>query len=182
MRPISSRERRLIAVLLLLAALVLAHLLVVAPIVDGFQSRAERKEMLTRQFQANQRLADSIPRLRGWAEQQRAALRDFILPAPDPAAASAMLQERLQDGIEAVGGELRAIEEVTSESGLVRVRGSARVTLDQLTALLARLQTRPPYLNIESLSITADQALISGRLEPLDVTFETSVPTGPATA
>lgn len=182
MRSLSARERKLVAVLLLIGALALLHLIVVGPIVDGFRERADRREMLVRQYQANQRLVDSMPRLRRWAEQQRASLRDFVLNAANPAAASVALQERLQNQIEAAGGELRSVEEAAAGEGLVGARASVRMTLDQLTRLLNELQNRPPYLNVEALSVSADQALISNRLDILEVSLEVSVPSGPATA
>lgn len=182
MRTLSARERKLVAVLLLTGALALLHLIVIGPIVDGFRERTERREMLVRQYQANQRLVDSMPRLRRWAEQQRSSLRDFVLGAANPAAASVALQERLQNQIEASGGELRSVEETTASEGLAGARASARMTLDQLTRLLNELQNRPPYLNVEALSVAADQALISHRLDILEVSLEVSVPSGPATA
>ena len=50
------------------------------------------------------------------------------------------------------------------------------LTLPQLVQLLARLQNQPPYANVERLSIAADQAVISGQLEPVDVSLEISIP------
>ena len=48
--------------------------------------------------------------------------------------------------------------------------------LDRLVKLLTLLQNQPPYLVIESLSIGADDALVSQKAEPLDVKIEASIP------
>lgn len=176
MRPLAKRERQGIAILLLVVMIALVQLVVVAPIVGGFTQRAERRTALERQYLANQRLAAMVPQLRRQAEQQRTQLQFYALIAPSPAVASTVLLDRLQKTVERVGGELRSTEEVTSQDDVVRGRVSARMTLSQLSTLLARLQNEAPYLVVSALSVSADQAVISRKLEPLDVALEVSVP------
>ena len=65
-------------------------------------------------------------------------------------------------------------------AGWVGVRTSARLTLDQLTRALARMQDESPWLVVTALDISADQALVNGRLNPMETTFEAQVPTRPA--
>lgn len=176
MRTLSLRERKLVAVLVLLALLGTIWTLLVAPVLAGFSERAARRELLTRQYQLNQRTIGSIPRLRRQAERQRDTLRDFVLTGPTPAATAIVLQERVQRTIETVGGEVRAIEDATADETKLRARASARMTLAQMTATLARLQNEPPFLAVDAVNVTADQAAISGRLETMEVSLEVSAP------
>jgi general secretion pathway protein M len=178
MRPLSARERKLIAVALLIAALAIAWLGVVNPILSGFAARAERRELLLQRQAYAQRLIASIPRLRRQAERQRSSLRDFAIAAPDPARAGDMVAERLRTEIENAGGEFRASDRAAAPPGIVRVRADARLSLDQLVALLGRLQNDPPFLVVESLTIAADRALIENSLGELDVRLEVSIPFG----
>ncbi|WP_293880051.1 type II secretion system protein GspM [Sphingomonas sp.] len=176
MRSLADRERKFVAVFILCLFVGVVWLLVVAPVLSGISERRERKMALSQQFQANQRIIGSIPRLRRQAEQQKEALGRFIVAAPNAQTASATMQERLQRTIEATGGETRAIEDGQIADDVLRMRATARLTLAQLTALLVHMQNEPPYLTIETLNVTADQALVSGRLEIMEVSFEISLP------
>jgi Type II secretion system (T2SS), protein M subtype b len=175
-RPLAKRERQGIAILLLVALIALVQLVVIGPIVDSFAQRAERRAALEQQYLANQRLVTMVPRLRRQAEQQRSQLQFYAMVAPDPAVASTALLERLQKTLETAGGELRSVEEVSGDDGVIRGRVSARMTLAQLAGLLARVHNEPPYLSVSALAVNADQAVISRKLEPLDVSLEVSVP------
>ena len=182
MRPLSARERKLIAVALLIAAIALVWLAVVDPILSGFASRAGRREMLLQRQAYAQRMIASIPRLRRQAERQRSTLRDFAIAAPDAARAGDMLAERLRTAIESTGGEFRASDRAAAPPGLASVRVDARLSLDQLVALLGRLQNDPPFLVVESLTIAADRALIENSLGELDIRLEVSIPFGASAA
>jgi general secretion pathway protein M len=176
MRTLVARERKLVALLILVALVAGFQLIVVGPIMSGFSDRAASKEALLLQYQVNQRQIGAIPRLRRQAEQQQRDAREFVLAAASPELASAALQDRLQKSVEAVGGELRGTEDVIGEDGLARARATAQLSLEQITGLLARLQNERPYATVEALTIAADQAVISGRLEPMDVSLEISIP------
>jgi Tfp pilus assembly major pilin PilA len=176
MRALSSRERKLVALLMLFAVIALVWALVVGPIVAGFVERSAQRVALTEQYQANQRIIGSIPRLRRQAERQRDELRNFVVSGPTKAAATSALQERIQRTIESEGGEIRAIEDASTNDAFVKVRASTRMMLKPTTAILSRLQNEPPYLKVEALSVTADEAVISGRLEMMEVSFDVSVP------
>ncbi len=176
MRTLSQRERKLLALLILCIVASLVWVVIVGPLVSGFSERSARRSLLTQQYQTNQRIIGSIPRLRRQAERQSDELRSFVISAPSRAEAGVILQDRLQRTIENAGGEVRAVEDASGPDGQVRVRGSARMTLEQLTMMLARLQNEPPYLVVEALNVAADQAVISGRLETMEVGLEISVP------
>ena len=176
MRTLSQRERKLLALFILCIVASLIWVVIVGPVISGFSERSARRSLLTQQYQANQRMIGSIPRLRRQVERQREDLRNFVITAPTQAAAGVILQERLQRTIENAGGEVRAIEDASGADGQARAHGSARMTLAQLTAMLARLQNEPPYLVVEALNIAADQAVLSGRPETMEVGLEISGP------
>lgn len=175
-RSLSPRERGLVAILILVAVIGLIWLAVVGPILSGFSDRAAQRTLLTRQYQQHQRIIGSIPRLRRQAERQREQVRNVVMTAPTKAAALTSLLDRVQKTIEDVGGEVRAVDDATDDEAAVRARVSVRMTLGQLTTVLTRLENEPPYLAIESLDISADQAVISGRLDLMEVGFDISVP------
>lgn len=176
MRAMTSRERRLVALLILMALITAIWLVMIGPIIAGFSERAERRQSLIQQYQANERIIGSIPRLRRQAERQRSAMRDFTYAAPTAMAASAALQARVQRTIETAGGEVRAIDESGTTTSQTKVQASAKLTLAQFADALARLQNEPPYLSVEALSITSDEALVTGKLETMEVSFEVSLP------
>lgn len=180
MRPTTPREKRLVAVGLLVLAIALVWLLIVAPIVAGFSERAERRERLLLEYQHNTRSIAAIPRLRRQAERQSEALGRFTLAAPNPTVATQLLRERIERVVTEAGGEFLAGEDADAPAGWVSVRANSRLTLDQLSRALARLQDEPPWLVIDALDISADQALVNGRLNPMEVSFEAQVPTRPA--
>ena len=176
MRTLAPRERKLIALLILSVLLSVLYLLIIAPFVSGFSDRAMQRANLMQQYQGNQRVIGSIPRLRRQAERQRGSLASFALTAATPQIAAAALQTRVQQALEAAGAQVSTVEDVATDDATVRVRVSARSTLAQLTRILERLHNEPPYLTIESLAVTADQAVISGRLEPMEISIEVSLP------
>lgn len=182
MRPISARERRLIALLILTAAIAAGYLLVVAPIAAGFQTRAERLDRLALTYAHNLRTIATIPRLRGDAERARAASASFAAMVPNVAAGRDSLKDRLQRAVANVGGEFRDAGDAEAGPGWARTRASARMTLPQVSAALAQLQNQPPWLVVETVGITAGNALVPGQSPVMDVEIEASVPLRPAAA
>lgn len=176
MRPTTPRERRLVAVGLLIAAIALAYLAVVAPIAHGFAARAAARQALLLEYQHNVRTIAAVPRLRRQAERQRAVLDRFVLEAPDLAAATQRLRERAERVVTEAGGEFQAGEDADAPAGWIAVRASARVTEGQLARVLARLQNDAPWLVVTGLDISADQALADGQSHPMETSFEIAIP------
>lgn len=180
-RSLSPRERKGVALLLLVALVALLYAVMIGPFVSGFAQRAQEREQLLQRHQANQRLIAAIPRLRRAAERQRDALAVYGLVAADADSGSRLLVERLESAVESSGGELRLAEEASPGSERAGARVSAQLSLEQLVRLLALVQDQAPYLAIDSLSVNADQAYISRKLEPMDVSVEVSIPLARAT-
>ncbi|WP_213979255.1 type II secretion system protein GspM [Sphingomonas sp. dw_22] len=177
---VSSRERRLIALLILTAVVAAAYYLVIEPILAGFSARADRTEQLAATYVHNLRTIAAIPRLRREAEGRRAAAATFVVNAKNIEAGREYLKDRLQRAIEGAGGEFREGSDAEGQPGWARARATARVTLPQLTASLTRLQNEPPWIIVESVSVTASDALVTGQPSAMDVEIEASVPLRPA--
>jgi len=176
MRSMSARERRLVALLILTAIIAAAYFVVIGPIVTGFAARAERRGQLTLRYVHNQRAIGSIPRLRRQAELQRGVTDAFVADVGNAEAGREWLKDRLQRTVDRVGGEFREGSDAEGRPGWARARGAARMTLPQLTAALASLQNEPPWLIVETVSVTADDALVTGQSSSMEVEIEAAIP------
>lgn len=181
-RTLSARERRLVAIGLLVLAIALVHLAIVGPILSGFAEREARREALMMEYQRNTRAIAAIPRLRRAAERQRDGLTRFVQPGPSAAAANDRLRERLEQVVGEIGGEFQAVDEAPAPPGWTGARATARLTQPQLVQLLARLRNEPPWLTAEALDIAADQAAVSGAPSPMNVTIAVALPLSPGIA
>lgn len=175
MRTLSPRERKAVALLMLVALVALVQVALVGPFVSGFAERADERERLAQRYSVNQRLIAAIPRLRRAAEAQQTAFSALGLPAAVADSGSRLLVERLERAVESSGGELRLAEEAPPGDGRAGARLAVRLTMEQMVRLLALVQDQPPYLAIDSFSVAADQAYISRKLEPMDVSLEVSI-------
>jgi hypothetical protein len=176
-RPLSPREAKLVAVAILLAAVGLAWLGVVQPIVAGFADRAAQREQLLARQVANDRMIAAIPRLRRAAQDHQRALAAFTLPASDAPTATGQLRAALQAALMAAGGTFRGAEDLLPPpAGRVACRLSARLSPDQLGRFLALAQNHRPALLITALTINAEDALVTGRATSLDVQLDASAP------
>ncbi len=176
---LSQRERRLLAGGLLLAALMLAWLLVIAPILGGFADRAEQRDELALRYALDDRAIGQLPSLRRAAERQRRDRARFAIAAPDPAAAAERLKERLSATVIAAGGEVRIVEDLPRAGNVVRARLDARLDPLQLATVLTRLSADPPLLTIDTLNVATDAQAVVTRAGPMNVRLETSAATAP---
>jgi len=183
MTGLSDRERRLIAILMLVAGVAIAWLAVLSPILAGFEARAAERERLALVQASNQRLIDNIARLRRQAEAQKADAARFHIIAPTSEAASEQLKDRLAALVGTAGGEVRALADVEAAEGRIELRIEARVPEGQLAALLERLQNTEPLMIVTALSIAApgaDPAASTSQSRQLDVRIDVAASHSPA--
>lgn len=180
-RAISPRERRLIALLILVALLAGAYLLGIAPILDGFAARAERREQLALRHAHNLRTIATIPRLRRQAERQRSAAADFAVEARTVEQGREWLKARLSRAIEAAGGVARGGTDAEGRPGWARARMTTALNPAQVAELLGRLEREPPWLVVEALTLTAGESP-TGQPTAMDVEVEASIPLRTAAA
>lgn len=176
MRPLTARERRLVALGLLVVAIGLFWLVVVGPLVGGFLGRAQERRDLWATHHRNDRLIASLPALRATAEAQRRIAPRFAMAAPSEAAASEAFKDRLRRLATQEGFTVKAIEDLPAEgpAGMVNIRADLTLTLNQLYETVRRLQSEDAYVVVDYLSVTADRSLAAGRLAPLDARLELS--------
>ena len=177
MKALSTRERKLVAIGLLMLAIAGIWWALIKPFADGFAERAARREELRLAYVRNSRLINAIPPLRRRAENQSDLKARFLLVAPNATIARDKLRERMRTDFASAGGEVTAVQDVPAQPGYARAWVQGRITLAQLQTLLGKINSASPALIIESLRISADKAIETGHLEPLDVRLETSVPT-----
>lgn len=175
MKTLTVRERKLAAIGILVAMVALFWLGLVQPVYGIFSANAERRVELHRQYQQNERLISRINSLRKAAEEQQKYRSQYALGASNAERASEGLKERLESTLAKVGGELRSTESVDARPGWARASATVLVSNEQLTAWLRLLNNEQPYLVIESLTVVADRALNSGRLDLMDVKIEVSI-------
>lgn len=180
MRPLSARERKLVAVLLLVLAVALVLLVVIGPIVSGFADRAARREALAQTFHANELRIASLGGLQAEAERQSGEMRQRFIAAPDAAEASELLRERIEALTQELGGDIKASDAVPAETGWARAAIDARMSHTQLATLLARLNQIKPALAVETVTVIADDAMTNPKSDLLDVRLEATAPFVPA--
>jgi type II secretory pathway component PulM len=183
MTSLSDRERRLVAILILVAVIAIAWLAVLSPIIAGFEARAAERERLALVQASNQRLIDNIARLRRQAEAQKADSARFHIIAPTPEAASEQLKDRIAALIASGDGEVRALADVEAGEGRIELRIEARLPEAQLASLLERLGNAEPLLIITALSVAAsgaEPAAQSSQSRQLDVRIDVAASHSPA--
>jgi general secretion pathway protein M len=176
MANLSVRERRLIALALLVAVVASLWYGLVNPLLDGFAARAAEREQLSDDRARQLRLLGSVGVWRARAKRQQSTLDAFALRAPSAGAAADAAKQRLLAVVAAEGGTVKTLREEPGPAGMVRLRAELQLTLTQLSASLRVIENQKPYVVIEKLSITADQAVVSGRLSPMDVSIDLALP------
>lgn len=175
-RALSPRERRLVALLILVALVALCWFLVVSPIVAGFAERAAAREALSLRYVHDLRTIAAIPRLRRQAEEERAALAPLVLRVRSGDDAREWLKSRLERSVEQSGGEWRDAVDAGAPAGWVGARAEARLTLPQLVGVLKALEGGPPWLVVDRLTVATGDAELQRDPSVLDVQVDVMVP------
>ncbi|MCF4164784.1 type II secretion system protein GspM [Zavarzinia compransoris] len=153
MKPMTPRERRILALGLLAGALILVAGLVVVPLVDGFRARAAERAALEREATAATRLLSQAAAWRTRSEAQTANAAAFGLPAEDGVAALGMFQAQVAGLFGEAGALLTGIEELPAADGRLRLAIEAEATYEQLNDCLSRLEGEAPYALVETLAL-----------------------------
>jgi hypothetical protein len=178
MNRLTPRERRLLALGLLVLVLAAAWVLVAQPLLAGFAARNEQRRQLVADYAHDQRLIDAIPAWRAQSERQKQSARSFELAAPSQVQAQEMLKQRLTSTLTAQGAAAPTVQDATADlpAGWVGARADAQLTLAQFVAGIRQIESDTPYVVVEYVSINADQAFQTGHAGPLEVRLEVSAP------
>jgi general secretion pathway protein M len=173
-RPLSPRERRLVALGGLAAALAVLWLALIGPLIGGFADRAAERAQLAATYQRNQRLMTALPVWRRLALTQARTAGRFAIGAPSESLAVESFKERLQKLAADEGFAISSVQDLQADAptGDVRIRADMQLTLTQLCDTLRRLETEGAYVVVDYLSISADRAFATGRAAPIDVRLE----------
>jgi hypothetical protein len=173
-RPLKARERRLVAIGLLAAALAVVWLALVAPLVGGFFARAAERRELIADYRRDRGVLASLPLWRAAEARQRQSAPRFALAAPSEPLAAEALKERLVKLAADEGFAVMATSDLAADAppGKIRLRADLQLTLTQLYESLKRLETEGAYVVVEYLAISADRAAATGRSSPLAVRLE----------
>lgn len=182
MRALSPRESRLVAVLLLLGVLALIDVAVVQPLIDGFAARAAQREVLLARYAANNRTIAAIPRLSRQAAARKPQMALYTLIAADAASAADQLRDRMQAAATTNGGEFHGGEDISAPAGMVGMRVALRVPAGKLATLITAIENAKPLVTINGLSVSADDALVTGAASSLDVKLDIAIAFHPAAA
>lgn len=182
MRALLPRESRLVAALLLVAAMALVYLGMVQPLIDGFSDRAEQRKALLNLYVANERTIAAIPRLSRQAASRDKQTAQYTLVATDAATAVEQLRDRVQAATNAAGGQFHGGEDLGAPPGMVATRVAMRIPTGKLGAMIAAIENSTPLVTITGLTVSADDALVSGTASNLDVKLDIAIAFRPAAA
>jgi hypothetical protein len=170
-----ARQRRALALLLLLVPLALLVGLVCLPFWLMAQQDSELAAV-RRQIES----LEARQSVRGdlLAEEQRLRetrkLDELVIEAATPALAAADLQAVLTSLVKLEGGEVSSVQIAEPKAGgpftEVRMRMSTRLTLANLRHLLYSIETMTPLLLLETVELSADSGAQPG--EPLDAALD----------
>jgi type II secretory pathway component PulM len=177
MRPLEPRERKIIALGILVAVLVVVWYALVNPLIMGFISRAEERSDLLATYQRNERVLGGISTWRSQSDDQNATASQYGIVAPTKVLAAEALKQRMNRLAAATGGTISTVSELPAEQeNWVRVRADMQLTMSQLDKGLTRLENEAPYVVVGYVSVAADRATQTGHLATMDVRIELSAP------
>lgn len=177
MTKLSPRESRLLAILILVAAIALVSLAVIVPVVGSFRDRAPKRDQLALTFQANERRIANLNALQRAAQDQAVAIRGMFIVAPNADEAGEALREQLESAGTSVNVTIKATEAgISADADWARASLEARMTNAQLAQLLERLNQIKPAVVVETITIIAEDALTNRKSDQIDVRIEAAAP------
>lgn len=176
MNALNPREQRLIALLILLLVIAGLWLLLLAPLLDGYADRRAERVRLAQTLDRNERLIAAMPQIRRQFEEQRIDRARFALAAASRETGADLLRQRLQRSFEQSGASLSAVGDSPAPVRWVGASAEGAASLDQLVRLLAALHNQPPFLVVTGLTVVADRAFQSGKLDVMNVKIDVAIP------
>lgn len=174
MNGLTLRERRLVALAILVGLVAASWFAIAQPILNGFAERREARAAARDELGRNARLIADF----GAARTRSAALPRieavYAIQAPSPAAAAQTARDRLARLVAAGSGTLQATRDQAAPPDLVRLQADLRIPYAGLAGLLRGLESDRPFAVVEALSIAAAEAPIAGAATPLQVRLEVS--------
>ena len=177
MRALQPRERKIVALGILVAMLFAVWYVLIDPLIVGFIDRAQERAELGTTYEHNARVLSGIANWRQEADEQSATQSQYGIVAPTKVLAAEALKQRMSKLAAAVGGSVQGVSELPADKeNWVRVRADLQLTMSQLYKSLNRLENEAPYVVVGYVSVVADRAIQTGHLATMDVRLEVSAP------
>lgn len=162
MTTLSLPLRRAAALSLLFAAIVAAYTICIDPFVSAYSGNVETAAQLQSALQKYRGIATRLPDMTRALEGLRTnrSSQQGYLAGTNEAIAAATLQDRLKSLIAREGGKLQSTQampqtKVAGQPQRVGVRAHMVMQLNELQAVIYRLESTTPMLFVENLSIRA---------------------------
>jgi hypothetical protein len=150
----------------------------ILPLATGFLERQDARIRLLAAYARNDRMIAGLPAWRLEAEQQARTASAFAIVAPTMAVGNEALRQRMAQAVRAAGGTVLSTQmrQTDLPANWIGVQSDLKLTLSQLTAVLARFQNEEPYVVVDFLSVALNQERQPGGPESLMVRLAISAP------
>jgi hypothetical protein len=176
MNSLTLRERRLVAIAILVAVITGIYLLVILPIAAGFTAREMERTRLLASYERNQRVIGEMRHWRRQAERQKQERAKFSVSAPTKGEAIEIFKEQIIHQFVKIGGEVKSVQEVEASAGWLQLRLDANLDLVKTSEGLRALQNSIPFAIVQTVSLSAEQPVADGQPRNLDVKIEIAAP------
>ncbi len=176
MTDLTQRERRLIALAILIGLFAGLYLFLISPILTGFVERETERAALVSSYSRNERIIASMRHWRREAERQKQTMNRYALIATSRTEAIEMIREQIIHQFVKIGGEVRAFQEVEAPTGWVRARLDVKLDMPEIEQGLRNLQNQIPYAIVQSITVSGGSAAVATPSQNLDVKIEISAP------
>ncbi len=174
MMNLSLRERRLLALAILVAVVALVWLAAVVPILNGFAARQDARETAVETLREDGRAVAAYQDIRlKLADLRRTAPAWAVVAASAPAATE-QARARVNRAVADSGGVLEALRDQPGRPDLIQLQGDARIDLIGLQALLRHLEADHPAGVVSALVVAAPDATMAQHAPSLQVRFDVS--------
>jgi hypothetical protein len=164
--------RRLLALAILAAGILLVWTIVLGPVFDVWSNAAAATGRSARLLAAYRKTIDDAPRSTALLHDiETGPYAGFFIDASDPDLAGTKLQQTIKQLTEAATGEIRSIQVLPpgKDHGLsyVSVRTSFSISVMQLKELLEKYDEDRPTLFVDNLVITAPETIPTAEAKPV---------------
>jgi uncharacterized protein YggE len=158
MIDISARERRLLALAILVLVVAVIWVAGVAPILNGFAARQEARDAAIETLRHNARGIADYSDVRLQLEDVRRTVPNWAVQASSRPAATDLARRRISQAVADSGGVLDALRDQPGQANLIRLQVDARIDLNGLQTLLRHLENDRPAGVVNSISVAAADA------------------------
>jgi type II secretory pathway component PulM len=174
MTGVSPRERRLVALAILVAVVTSVWLVAVVPILNGFAARQEARDAAAQTLRENARAIAAYQDTRLKLADLHRAAPAWAFLAPSPPVATEQARVRVSRAVADSGGVLETLRDQPGRPGLVQLQGDARIDLIGLQSLLRHLEDDRPAGVVSALVVAAPDATTAQHASSLQVRFDVS--------